>query len=381
MPTIDITSLAHGGYGVGRVDGQVWFVPYALPGDTVEASEARRTKGLVWGKIESIPSPSPNRVQQPCPVFGSCGACTWLHFAYPAQLEWKQRIVLDTLKRLGGVVPLESSVGEDPEFRYGYRTRAEFHGDGWKRGFYAEGSHDIVDIALCPLCHPKLNDALARLRNASVPGPVEITVNPEGDDVLIWTAKPNRRLAKTFPNAQSFDSENERERFDFDGAPIVNGAFSQSSLLLNRVLRARVQEALGDATSVLDLYCGNGNFTLAREGEIVGLDHNRASVGAALSMDRHDYRVGNEIDFHRIIREKAWDAILIDPPRTGALAIMSTLAQSSAHKIVYVSCDPATLARDAKLLSKEGWQFDHCTTVDMFPHTAHIESVNTFIRT
>ncbi len=381
MPTIEITSLAHGGYGVGRVDGQVWFVPYALPGDTVEATEARRAKGLVWGKIESIPSPSPDRVQQPCPVFGSCGACTWLHFGYPAQLEWKQRIVLDTLKRLGGVIPVESSAVENPDLRYGYRTRAEFHGDGWKRGFYAEGSHDIVDIALCPLCHPKLNDALALLRTASVPGTVEIAVNPEGDDVLVWTLKPNRRLKKSFPDAQSFDAEDDRTQFIFDGAPIVNGVFSQSSLLLNRLLRAQVHEAIAGANTILDLYCGNGNFTLAVDADVLGIDHNRASINAAQSTGRHDYRFGKEGEINRTIAEKPWDAILLDPPRTGAIDIMQSLAKSSAQKIVYVSCDPATLARDAKVLVKEGWTLTRCTTVDMFPNTAHIESINIFTRT
>lgn len=380
MTSLEITSLAHGGCGVGRVDGQVWFVPYGLPGDTLQVTEKRRSRGIVWGRIEAIASPSPHRTGPSCPVFGACGACTWLHFAYPAQLEWKEQIVLDTLKRLGGVVPSESSTVEDPALRLGYRTRAEFHGDGWKRGFYAEGSHDIVDIAQCPLCHPRLNDALARLREASVPGTVEIAVNPEGDDVLMWTAKPNRRLLKTFPDAQSFESDEERRQFLFDGAPVVNGAFSQSSLLLNRTLRARVHDALAGASTVLDLYCGSGNFSLEIDADVIGIDHNRASVGSAQAMNRHDYRVGSTADINRAIAEKPWDAILLDPPRTGAIDIMQSLAESGTSRIVYVSCDPATLARDAKALVRNGWIMRRARVVDMFPHTAHIETVAAFGR-
>ncbi len=380
MNTLEITNLAHGGYGVGRIDGQVWFVPYGLPGDTVQVEETRRARGIVWGRIQEVPTPSPHRVQQPCPVFGTCGACTWLHFAYPAQLEWKQRIALDTLKRLGGVEPKEAVAVEDPELRLGYRTRSEFQGDGWKRGYYAEGSHDIVDIAACPLCHPKLNEVLAKLRESSVLGPVEITVNPDGDEVLVWTAKPNRRLAKAFASAQSFESEEDRHRFVFDGVPIVNGTFSQSSLLLNRALRSVVHEALQGAASVLDLYCGAANFSHALEADVVGIDHNRAGIQAAQSLGRHDYRLGKEGEFVRAIEEKPWDAILLDPPRTGAIDIMQALAESNAAQIVYVSCDPATLARDAKALIKTGWHMKRATIVDMFPHTAHIESVNIFAR-
>ncbi|NUM54985.1 MAG: class I SAM-dependent RNA methyltransferase [Candidatus Hydrogenedentes bacterium] len=380
MATLEITSLAHGGYGVGRVDGQVWFVAYGLPGDRVNVTETRRSKGVVWGRIEAIESPSPLRTAPMCPVFGTCGACTWLHFAYPAQLEWKERIVLDTLKRLGGVVPQEFARVEDADLRLGYRTRAEFHGDGWRRGFYAEGSHDIVDITQCPLCHPKLNEALARLREASVPGTVEVTINPEGEDVLFWTAKPNRRLSKVFPEAQSFASDDERSTFFFDGAPVVNGTFSQSSLLLNRTLRKQVHDALAGAGSVLDLFCGTGNFTLGLDAEVVGVDHNRASVGAAQAIGTHDYRVGSTADINRAIGEKSWDAIVLDPPRTGARDIVQRLAECGAGNIVYVSCDPATLARDAKALVTSGWTMQRAAIVDMFPHTAHIETVGVFAR-
>ncbi|HRK34703.1 MAG TPA: class I SAM-dependent RNA methyltransferase [Candidatus Hydrogenedentes bacterium] len=380
VKTLEITSLAHGGHGVARLDAEVWFVPYALPGDVVVAKASRRARGVVWGSIESITQPSPYRTAAPCPVFGQCGGCTWLHFAYPAQLEWKRTIVAETLRRLGGIELADINMLENDTLRLGYRTRAEFQSARGKRGFYALGTHDVVNIQECPLCHPRLNAALAWLREERIEGPVEITVNPEGDDVLAWTSRPNPRLSKIFPEAQSLRTEGPRDRFIFDGVPVVCGAFAQGSLLLNRLLRDHVTQCIGGASSVLDLYCGTGNFSLALEAEVLGIDHNRASITAAVSMAKGEYRVGGEADLQAAISSRKWDAIVLDPPRDGAKNIALALAQCDAGVIVYVSCDPATLARDARILHGAGWQVDTAAVVDMFPHTAHIESVLSFKR-
>src|SRR5690606_28505311 len=128
---VDITGVAHGGDGVCRIDDRVCFVPYALPGDRLRIVVEREAKGVLWGVLADIVEPSPHRQDATgcCPVGRHCGACGWLHFAYPAQAEWKRRIVLDSLQRIARV---EADVEwvEDPELRLGYRTRAEFHGDG-----------------------------------------------------------------------------------------------------------------------------------------------------------------------------------------------------------------------------------------------------------
>lgn len=374
MPTLEISSLAHGGHGVARLDGAVWFIPYTLPGDVVEASPTRAARGVIWGTVQRVLSPSPHRTESPCAHFGACGGCTWLHFAYPAQLEWKTTIVRETLRRLGGLEPERIESLEDPALRLGYRTRAEFHADQGRRGFYALGSRNVVDVAHCALCHPKLNEALSRLRAVRHPGGVEITVNPDTDEVLVWAQRAGRALKTAFPSVQSGDVD-ARNQFMFDGVPIVNGAFSQSSLLLNRLLRRVVAEWLPDTGDVLDIYCGSGNFSLAHRGNVLGFDHNRAAIRAANAVRQDSYRVGDDSAIAKAALGRRWDAIILDPPRTGAKALMSHLAKADAARIVYVSCDPATLARDLKMLIGGGWRLEQLAVVDMFPHTAHVESV------
>ncbi|MBI5093365.1 MAG: class I SAM-dependent RNA methyltransferase [Candidatus Hydrogenedentes bacterium] len=380
--TIEISSLAHGGHGVGRIDGQVCFVPYALPGDTARIHITRRAKGVLGAAIDEIVSPAPARaVEQRCAKFGVCGACTWLHFAYPAQAEWKQRIVRDSLNRLA---QLDCDVHwvENSELRLGYRTRAEFHASKTSRGFYALGTHDVVDIESCPLCHDHLNSALEKLRALPLDESVEIVVNPEGPEVLVWSRVPNAALRAMFPTAQSPKDRASRAGFLFDGALVVNGGFSQSSLLLNRLLVAEVRAAVADASRILDLYCGSGNFTatLPESTTVFGLDHNRSAIAAAYAIRPGQYRSGDESMFIETLRAEPWDVVILDPPRAGALSIVPALAESKTGRIVYVSCDPATLARDLKKLAAHSWRIAKLTAVDMFPNTAHVETVCVLVR-
>jgi len=371
-----ITAVAHGGYGICRIDGQVCFVPYALPGDSVRVRIVRRTKGVLWGQIEQICEPSPDRIEPPCGCFGACGGCTWLHFAYPAQAQWKQRIVRDSLERIARV-EADIARADDPARRLNYRTRAEFHLQNGRMGFYALNTHSLVDIENCLLCHDNLNAALRQLRPLSLKETeIEITVNPEGPDVMVWTQRPRRGLEKHFSAVDWPGKYGARAQFVFDGIPIVNGTFSQSSLLLNRVLKRVVRERVGTPERLLDLYCGNGNFSLdmPESTRVVGLDHSGAAVDAAARVRPDSYRVADEETFAQTLAEP-WDTIVLDPPRTGAKAIMERLARADAQTIVYVSCDPATLARDLKTLLAHGWNLRSSTAVDIFPNTPHIETV------
>lgn len=397
MPIVEITGAANGGEGVGRLeDGRVCFVPYALPGDVVRVEGVTAKKGVARGSIAEIVQGSPDRVTYGCPVFGRCGGCSWLHFAYPAQGEWKRRIVQDCLRRIGRV---EAEVGwlEDAALRLGYRTRAEVHGsagaspspegkcgrgEGGAWGFYEAGSREVVGIDACPLFHGRLNDAFAALRGLEADASVELTVNPETGETLAWSAKLTPGLAELFPNTNDLHDGLARHSFEFDGAPIVNGAFCQSSLLLNRLLVREAHRALEGADTVLDLYCGNGNLTLglAAPVNVFGVDHNRAAIAAAQAYRSDTYHAGGEKEFVRAIGDCAWDAIVLDPPRTGAKAIMNALAKAEAGKIVYVACDPATLARDAGALTAKGWRMESVTAIDLFPNTPHVETVAVFGR-
>jgi 23S rRNA (uracil1939-C5)-methyltransferase len=373
--------VAQGGHGVARIEGQVCFVRHGLPGDTVRVCIKRSARQVLWAEIEEVIAPSPHRASAACAHFDRCGVCSWVHFAYPAQAEWKQRLVLDAFERIAGFTP-ELGWQENPDLRLGYRTRAEFHGDGKNFGFFAPDSHDIVDMESCPLCHPRMNTALAALRQLDLKGTVTVTINPEGEETLVWTRFPQRRLKHRFPLANHPKEEGGRARFFFDGVPIVNGAFSQSSLLLNRLLVKTTGEYIGKAVSVLDLYCGNGNLSLPLSNRIrvVGYDHHHEAVKAARAAGEGEYQTGDEARMRKAIQRDEWDTILLDPPRTGAKAIMPALAECHARKIVYVACDPPTLARDVKTLVEAGWQLTRATAIDLFPNTAHVETVCRFER-
>ena len=376
LTTVTIERVAHGGHGIARIDGRVCFVPNTIPGDTVRIAIEEEKKGLLWGKLAEVVEPSPDRIAL-FPGEASSAACPWLHFAYPAQGEWKRRIVAESLQRLGKI---EAEIGwlEDESLRLGYRTRAQFHGDGESVGFYEPGTHTISPVAGCPVFHPHLDAVAVALTELNLEGHTDVIVNPdEPKDVLIWRRSVNRRLRDRFPHAQSSLDKADRSYFLFDGVPIVNGCFAQSSLLLNRLLVGKVHALLEGAAHVLDLYCGNGNLTLGLpKGTFVsGIDHSGPAVTAANRRGPKRYFKGGERNMEEAIRAGEFDAAVLDPPREGAKVLMPALAECKAERIVYVSCDPATLARDLRVLLDGDWKLAEVTAIDMFPHTPHIETV------
>lgn len=377
-----IDAAAHGGDGVGRVSGLVCFVSGALPGDTVRARVDRRGPRAVWAHLEVLLEASPSRLASPpCPSGPCASACSWRAFAYPAQADWKRRIVADSLQRIGGL-RVEVGWAEEPACRLGYRTRAAFHGDGATVGYYARQSHTVIPMSSCPLNHDRLNTALGYLQETGLQGDVLVTVNPEGAETLVWMDADHRATRERFP-LFNIPRDTTCHQFLFDGAPIVNGVFSQSSLLLNRLLRERVCACIGQPESLLDLYCGNGNFSLPYNPEckVLGIDHTRAAVNAAARLAPGAYLQGNDTAMNARLAGRDWDAVVLDPPRTGARALTKALAGARAKKMVYVSCDPATLARDLREILSGGWTVTEVTAVDMFPHTPHVETVCLLERT
>jgi tRNA/tmRNA/rRNA uracil-C5-methylase (TrmA/RlmC/RlmD family) len=377
---VEIASVAHGGHGVCRIDGQVCFVAYALPGDTLRIRVARQTKGVLWGEIIEVVEPSPDRLPLETKHFGACGGCAWLHFAYPAQAQWKLRTVRDALSRIGGI-DAELEWLEEESLRLAYRTRAEFHGKSGRLGFYALGTNEIKNTGPCPLLHPMLAQALERLQELRADGPIEVTANPEEanplDAVMVWARRPlTQKVQDFFPNVGWTGKPGEAGCFVFDGVPVVNGTFSQASLLLNRMLVKKVHTMLGTPATLLDLYCGSGNFSLTLDGvvDVLGLDQNHHAIGAANQIRSGAYRVADEAGF-LLELEKPWEAILLDPPRQGAKDIIEPLSASPAKTILYVACDPATLARDLKTLTGRGWRLAETAVLDMFPNTPHVETV------
>ncbi len=379
---MEIDAVAHGGDGVGRVQGKVCFVAGAIPGDIVQATVYRSGPRAMWADLHTLLSPSPVRERHlPCMEQACTSACAWRAFAYPAQAAWKRRIVADCLERIGGI---HTEIGwlERADQRLGYRTRAVFHGDGNTIGYYVPRTHKVVPMAACLLNHPRLNEALQALRMPGIRGDIHVTVNPEGTETLVFLREDMPVVRKCFPRTNT-PLDGSRFHFLFDGVPIVNGGFSQSSLLLNRMLRAHTDACIGNPENLLDLYCGNGNLSLhhAGSGEVCGVDHDEVVVNAVGVLAPGIYVRGDERYMLRALAERDWKVIVLDPPRTGARALVEALATARAHKLVYVSCDPATLARDLRGILAGGWSITQATAVDMFPYTPHVETVCVMERT
>ncbi len=378
---IAITAVAHGGDGIGRYNDIACFVSGTLPGDTVRARIYRRSKKALWARLLEMLTPSPFRIQQSACAERDCApVCAWHDFSYPAQGQWKQRIVAESLRRIGGI-STEVAFVENPALRTAYRTRAIFHGDAENLGYYAPRTHDVVPLPPCPLNHKRLNEALEALRPLGIRGNIHVTVNPEGDETLVWLREPSEAVQARFP-LTDFAASDGRAQFIFDGVPIVNGAFSQASLLLNRMLRRETDQRIGDASSLLDLYCGNGNLSLhyANHCRIIGVDHAHAAIAAANKRAPDTYQCGDEATMAALIAQNTWDVILLDPPRVGAKPIMKSLAEAKARRIIYVSCNPATFSRDAHELVASGWALISTAALDMFPHTPHVETIGVFER-
>lgn len=339
----------------------------------------RLTKGVFWGEADSLLEASPDRTEPPCDVFGVCGGCTWLHFAYPPQsgMEEAYRLRLpETHWRHRHRDDLWKTVS----LRLGYRTRAEFNGDGTKYWLHGAWSHDVVDLAACPLCHPKLNTALGLLRQSEPTCSVELTVNPDGDEVLAWTKAPNSTVRRFSPWRKRKETTRRSLILSFDGVSVVNGTFSQSSLLLNRVLLRVVREELRRAPRARPLLRQPTSSAALPTGvDVSGLDHNRAVVEAANTVRAGAYRVGSEKPFLpcaayvRLGFRASW--ILRVPGQRP----LRRIRQRPTRVALYMFfCDPATLARDAKAIVQAGWTIARVTAVDMFPNTAHVETVCVF---
>ncbi len=432
--TLQLTTITHGGAALGRHKGRVIFVPYALPGEMVRVEITEDKGRYAFARLVDVLDPSPDRVAPPCPYFGptGCGGCQWQHVAYEAQLRFKAEIVADQLARIGDIA--------DPPVRptlpnrsgWAYRNHAQFHpapdgGLGFQgasvgrprgRGLRAEG-HDarpepalseeerpgrrVVAVDDCLILHPLLSDLYAAL-DLDLEGLIRLSLRAgtaTGDAMLIF------EMADDLPPALEIDLPVSCVLLLSDGmhvnligsnhiTEIVAGrtyrisapSFFQVNTTQTGQLVRLVTEYLdlrGDET-VLDAYCGVGLFTAhlaERAGLVVGVELAPTAVADLLENTA-------EFDNVEVIEgpvevvlpdlDVPLDGAVVDPPRAGVdrFALDALVARRPA-RVVYVSCDPATLARDAKRLVRAGYRLVEVQPVDMFPQTYHIESVALFV--
>jgi len=350
--TTTVTGYGSEGEGVARLDdGRVVFVRGAARGDILEIKLIRERSRSARAEISRILTHSPYRIEPGCPVFPECGGCDFQHLTYEEELDAKLRRVNDALERIGGQSARTEEILRTGRTE-GYRNKAVFHSDGQTRGFYCSGSHRIVPVTRCLLLKDDLNAAIKN------PAPVgEITL-------------------RSGRNGVSNTPEEELDGLVFEITGFFQINTDAALLLFNR---ARQYAALSKNETLVDLYCGVGSMTLfvGRDaGKAIGVELDPAAVETARKNARRNGL--SHIEF--IAADAAlWetetsnpDCVIIDPPRKGlSQGALRKVLELSPKRIIYVSCDPATLARDIRML--EGYAVREVCAVDMFPRTAQVE--------
>ena len=441
---VTVVDVAHGGWCVARPeDGPVVFVRHALPGETVLARVNEVTSRLARAEAVEILTPSPDRVEPPCPYAGpgGCGGCDWQHAALPAQRSLKAAVVRQQLRRLAGLdreVTVEALPGDEgPSAGLGWRTRVQFavRPDG-VAGLRAHRSHEVVDIGKCLIAHPAITDLGLTARHWPATASAEgLVATGSGERAVIITpsAKPSGargRAGRPVPAAgvatgrsvsiEGITADSVLRRTGHRLTPLRGrtylrqraagrewrvsaGAFWQvhpgAADVLTQAVMAGLEPRPGDAA--LDLYCGAGLFAGALApavgpgGTVIGVEADTGAVRDA----RHNLRQWPWARVHKgdvaaVLRRSgergvegaalpAARLVVADPPRSGlARQVIDYLAatEHGAARFAYVSCDPATLARDIGLLTARGWELDGLRAFDAFPMTHHVECVAVLVR-
>ncbi|MBI4822870.1 MAG: class I SAM-dependent RNA methyltransferase [Nitrospirae bacterium] len=382
----------YGGYVIVRDEGVV-FVKGAIPEEVVEVSVIEKKKDYSIAVVLDVIEPSPFRVRPPCLHFGLCGGCQFQFISYEKQVSMKQEIMLDCLRRIGGIetelrAPL---IGND----FNYRLRAQFKvSKEGQIGFYKEASRDVVPIDNCLLMDDRINEALGNLKKCNLSGIKEIHITC-GDKLiaLIKGMGFNEALSEEFIGVGfsgiAFDDYKWRgagyTSFDLRGLTysVSPWTFLQSNWALNTQAVELIVNEIEPITgqTIIDLYSGAGNLSLplARDShEVVAIEENPY----AIKDGKRNLEINNiqnfrflKSDWTTIEKGKAVDIVILDPPRIGLTdKVIKMLREISPQRIVYVSCNPATLARDLKRLNGK-YRLDSIRLMDFFPHTYHIESL------
>jgi len=345
MRTVDlkIEDVAFGGKGVARENGKAVFIPFTIDGELVSAKITREKKQFAEAEIVDLCEKSPARVEPPCPYFGRCGGCAYQHIDYSHQLEIKSRQVRDVLQRIGKLknVPMRAMIPSP--LAYGYRNRVTVHAENGVIGYFRRDSHRLIEIEQCPIAMEEVNRELAELRSHDV-----------RDGHYTLRARSERRV------------------------------FSQTNDGVANALRGLiVQLTPPNQDLLIDAFCGAGFFTKAlvdKFERVVGIDWDRFVIAAAKeNASAKETYIAGDVDaelaslLEKCDRDKT--TVIIDPPAVGLSAsLRKTIVDLASATLNYVSCDPATLARDLADLQQR-FKIESVTPLDMFPQTAEIEVV------
>ncbi len=436
--TLTIDGYASDGDGVGRINGRAVFVKGALRGETVEARILKVGKAAAWAKTERVLIPSPARVEPDCPYFGKCGGCRLRHMTYEEELVYKRQRVEDALRRIGGFdVSVSEMLGAAQPERY--RNKAAFPisrdpKNGVHVGFYRERSHDVIDIPSCRIQSDQADKAGRIVRKwmhkYNISAYDEGTLQGLMRHLLVRTNRRRELLICVVANVTHLPFEAELVHDLTVGCPktvgiVLNTNTADTNVILGSSYRtlwgtdhledrlcgltfrlsvpsffqvnrdqaemlyqkAVAFAGLTGAETVVDLYCGTGTITLAmaRQAkraigvEVVAPAIRDAKENAARNgFDNVEFLCADAGEAARRLVKRGIhpDVICVDPPRKGLEGqVIDAMAAMAPGRIVYVSCDPATLARDLKLLGEKGYRLEDVAAVDMFPRTGHVETV------
>ncbi len=374
-----VDALAAGGDGVGRApDGRVVFVALAAPGDRVEARIDAVHRRHARGEVVRVIEPGASRVAPRCPAFGVCGGCAWQHVDYAAQCEAKRAIVEDALRRVGHLEPPAPVALRPSPSAYAYRARARVAVAGGEVGYRRRRSHALCAVRRCPVLLPSLEAELAALADAA----------PAADGE--WEIAAGARGRRRHPVGAAGDAIEWR----VDGEPlrVSAGVFFQANPELHGALLDAVAAAAGRGARAVELHAGAGFLTLRLAAAFERVTAVESDPAAAADLRHNLARAGRDAVEVVHARAERWleappadaaapDALVLDPPRSGlAPGAAERIAALGPARIAYLSCDPATLARDLAALVASGYALAGVEAFDLFPQTPHVEVLARLLR-
>jgi 23S rRNA (uracil1939-C5)-methyltransferase len=451
---LDIIGMTHEGEGVGRVEGFTLFVQGALPGEKVRAKVLKTKKQYGYAKLLNLVEASSARISAPCEIYDQCGGCQLQHMDYTAQLEWKRQLVVDNLERIGKLrvsggaggdaegaqaegILVRPTLGMDEPWRYRNKAQVPIGAteDGLVGGFYARGSHRIVDMDTCLIQHEDNDNVVRRVKEigrklgisaydeesgkgllrhvvvrvAFRTGEMMVVLVTNGERIPHtdeWIAEIRREIPTVTSICQNVNTKKTNVIFgdttrtlwgsdviyDYIGDvkfAISARSFYQVNPAQTEVLYGKTVEYAGltGNETVIDAYCGIGTISLflaQHAKQVYGVEIVREAIEDARGnaklngMDNVVFEVGASEDVIPNWKEQGItaDVIVVDPPRKGCdPRLLETILAMKPERVVYVSCNPSTLARDLRVLEDGGYKTVEVTPVDMFPHTVHVESV------
>ena len=406
-----VDGISHAGEGVARIDGKATFIPFALPGETVAIEIAESKKNYQRARLREVISKSPDRINPPCPHYYKCGGCSYQHVSYPRQLELKKQVVEDSLKRIGGIEKeVNPTIGmADPWF---YRNKVGWH-TGFENGkpcmgYYNNEGHQLINIERCLLISREMQDCSSyineHLEESKVPHTCEVIVrqSSRGNLMLIFNADgagdiDYARLSNHCQADSIYSLEQGITRLQHGETRLPEylgdlrleisplAFFQVNHQQTQRMLQIIKEYAqISPYDIVLDAYCGTGTIALSLAAEaarVIGVE----SFPAAIK-DAKRNAFNNNITNCKFIKgaceqvipelEDTPDIIILDPPRSGCKKeLIQAVINKSPRTIIYVSCNPATLARDLALFKDTNYAIKEIQPIDMFPQTGHVECV------